>query len=29
MTMNREQRKRYEEIKKQIMNAFWYFKLLK
>ena len=23
MTMNREQRKRYEEIKKQIMNAFW------
>jgi hypothetical protein len=22
MTMNREQRKRYEEIKKQIMNAF-------
>ena len=22
MTMNREQKKRYEEIKKQIMNAF-------
>jgi hypothetical protein len=23
MTMNREQKQKYEEIKKQIMNAFW------